>query len=56
MTASSVVRMDFDKEHVTVNGSVAQLNIMSDFFTVKDRAHIKISSGSAVLEWEERWL
>lgn len=56
LTASSVVRMDFDKEHVTVNGSVAQLNIMSDFFTVKDRAHIKISSGSAVLEWEERWL
>ena len=56
LTASSVVRMDFDKEHVTVNGSVAQLNIMSDFFSVKDRAHIKISSGSATLEWEERWL
>ena len=56
LTASSVIRMDFDKEHVTVNGSVAQLNIMSDFFTVKDRAHIKISSGTALLEWEERWL
>lgn len=56
LTASSVVRMDFDKEHATVNGSVAQLNIMSDFFSIKDRAHIKISSGSATLEWEERWL
>lgn len=56
LTADSTIRLDFSTEHATVNGSVAQLNIMSDFFEIKDRAHIKISSGSATLEWEERWL
>lgn len=56
LTADSIIRLDFSTEHATVNGSVAQLNIMSDFFEIKDRAHIKISSGSATLEWEERWL
>ena len=56
LTADSTVRLDFDTERATVNGSVASLNIMSDFFDVKDRAHIKISSGTATVEWEERWL
>ena len=56
LTADSTVRLDFDTERATVNGSVASLNIMSDFFEVKDRAHIKISSGTATVEWEERWL
>lgn len=56
MTADSTVRLDFATEHATVNNSVAALNIMSDFFEVKDRAHLKISSGTATIEWEERWL
>ncbi len=56
LTADSVVRLDFETEHATVNGSIAQLNIMSDFFKIQDRAHIKVSSGTATIEWEERWL
>lgn len=56
LTASSVIRLDFATEHATVNNSVASLNIMSDFFEVKDRAHLKVSSGTATIEWEERWL
>lgn len=56
LTADSTIRLDFSTEHATVNGSVASLNIMSDFFQIKDRAHLQISSGTAVVEWEERWL
>lgn len=56
LSADSTVRLDFATEHATVNGSVASLNIMSDFFEVKDRAHLKVSSGTATIEWEERWL
>lgn len=56
LTESSVIRLDFSTEHATVNGHIAPLNIMSDFFEVKDRAHLKISSGTATIKWEERWL
>ena len=56
LTADSVVRLDFATEHATVNGSLAPLNIASDFFEVRDRAHLKISGGTATIEWEERWL
>ena len=56
LTSDSVVRLDFATEHATVNGSIAALNIMSDFFEIKGRAHLKISSGTATVEWEERWL
>lgn len=56
LTTDSVVRLDFETEKATVNGSIAALSITSDFFEVKDRAHLKISSGVATIEWEERWL
>lgn len=56
LTKDSTIRLDFATEKATVNSSIASLNIMSDFFEVKDRAHLKISSGTAVIEWEERWL
>lgn len=56
LTKDSTIRLDFATEKATVNSSIVSLNIMSDFFEVKDRAHLKISSGTAVIEWEERWL
>lgn len=56
LTKDSTIRLDFATEKATVNNSIASLNIMSDFFEVKDRAHLKISSGTATVEWEERWL
>ncbi len=56
LTADSVIRLDFETEHATVNNSLASVNIMSDFFEVKDRAHLQISSGTATIEWEELWL
>ena len=56
LTEASTIRLDFATEKATVNGAIASLNIMSDFFSVEDRAHLAISSGSATIEWEERWL
>jgi predicted phage tail component-like protein len=56
LTSDSVIRLDFASEKATVNSSIAALNIMSDFFEVKDRAHLTISSGTATIEWGERWL
>jgi predicted phage tail component-like protein len=56
LTADSIVRLDFATEQATVNGSVAALNIMSDFFEINGRAHLKITGGTATIEWEERWL
>lgn len=56
LTAASTISLDFATEKATVNGAIAPLNIMSDFFSVEDRAHLEISSGRATIEWEERWL
>ena len=56
LTKSSVVRIDFEREHATVNGKTAPVSIDSDYFDVSDRCHLKISGGTAVLEWQERWL
>ena len=56
LAADSVVRLDFETERAEVNGNVAPLSITSDFFDVEGRGHLKVSSGTATIEWEERWL
>lgn len=56
VTSSSTVRVDMAQEHATVNNSLAAVTLDSDFFTVEGRTKLRLSSGTAVLEWWERWL
>lgn len=56
LTASSTVRVDMALERATVNNQTAPVTLDSDFFEIEGRATLEISSGSAVLEWRERWL
>ena len=56
IAADSVVRLDMEAERATLGGKTAQVSILSDFFTVAGRAHLKASSGTVTVEWEERWL
>ena len=56
LTSNSVVRLDMALEKATVNNQAAPVTIDSDFFEISGRAKLRISSGSAVLEWRERWL
>lgn len=56
VTSSSTVRVDMAQEHATVNGNLAAVTLDSDFFTIEGRTKLRLSSGSAVLEWWERWL
>ena len=56
VTSASVVRVDMALERATVNGQAAAVTLDSDFFTINGRTKLQLSSGSAVLEWRERWL
>lgn len=56
VTSTSTVRIDMEKEHATVNGGTAAVTLDSDFFTIDGRTTLRLSSGTAVLEWWERWL
>ncbi|WP_130811402.1 distal tail protein Dit [Olsenella sp. Marseille-P4559] len=56
VTSSSTVRVDMAQEHATVNNNLAAVTLDSDFFTVERRTRLHLSSGTAVLEWWERWL
>lgn len=56
LTSSSTIRLDFSEQHATVNNNTCAVAIASDYFTVSGRAHLKISNGSAEIEWVERWL
>lgn len=56
LTASSVIRLDMETERATVNQQTACVTVASDFFEVSDRCRLKLSGGTAKLEWRERWL
>ena len=56
VTSASTVRVDMATEHATVNGNTAAVTLDSDFFTIDGRTKLQLSSGTAVLEWWERWL
>lgn len=56
LSSSSTIRLDFAKERATVNNNTVAIAIASDYFTVSGRAHLKVSNGSAEIEWVERWL
>lgn len=56
LTKSSTIEVDMAMERVTVNGHDAPVSIDSDFFEIDGRCRLNITSGTAVLEWRERWL
>lgn len=56
VTSTSTVRVDMALERATVNSQAAAVTLDSDFFTINGRTTLKLSGGSAVLEWRERWL
>ena len=56
ITAESTIRIDMATERATVNGKTAPVTIDSDYFEISGRCHLSIGSGTAILEWVERWL
>ena len=56
LTDTSTVRVDMALERTTINQQTAAVSIDSDYFEIRGRCHLEISSGTATLEWEERWL
>ncbi len=55
-TGSQTVVLDMAKERCTVNGADHAVTLASDFFALDGTQTLKTSSGTATLEWEERWL
>ena len=56
LTDDSTIRLDMEQEHATVNNQLAAMTIDSDCFAIEGKTHLRISSGTATLEWVERWL
>ena len=56
IASGSTVRLDMESERATLNGQLAAMTIDSDCFAIEGRTHLSISSGTATLEWVERWL
>ncbi len=55
-TGSQTVVLDMARERCTVNGSDHAVTLASDFFALEGAQRLKVSSGTATVEWEERWL
>lgn len=55
-TGAQTVVLDMATERCTVNGSDHPVTLASDFFALDGRQALRCSSGTASLEWEERWL
>jgi predicted phage tail component-like protein len=55
-TSATTITLDMEREHATVNGSTAAVDVASDYFDLSGITHLTISSGTAKIEWVERWL
>lgn len=55
-TGSQTVVLDMARERCTVNGADHAVTLASDFFALEGTQRLKVSSGAATVEWEERWL
>lgn len=53
---SQTVVLDFAKGRCTINGADHRVDIASDFFKLDGATRVKVSAGTATLEWDERWL
>lgn len=55
-TGDQTVVLDMAKDRCTINGTDHAVTIGSDFFALDGIQQLKASSGTATLEWNERWL
>lgn len=55
-TGSQTVVVDMGLQRATINGSDHAVDITSDFFTLDGPQELSVSSGTATMEWQERWL
>lgn len=55
-TGSQTVVMDFASGRCTINGADHRVDISSDFFRLDGVTRVKVSAGTATLEWNERWV
>lgn len=55
-TGSQTLVVDMGLQRCTVNGSDVPCTVSSDFFAIEGSRQIKVSGGTAELEWNERWL
>lgn len=55
-TGTQTVVLDMANERCTVNGADHAVTLGSDFFAIDGDCELKASSGTATLEWTERWL
>lgn len=56
LSGSAEVAIDMATQRCTVNGADHAVTIGSDFFSIEGTTTIRASSGTALLEWDERWL
>lgn len=54
-TGEQTVVLDTANERCTVNGNDAPVEVESDYFTLLGTENVKVSGGTAHLEWVERW-
>lgn len=55
-TGGQTVVLDMDMERCTINGADHAVSMGSDFFAINGTQRVRVSSGTATLEWRERWL
>ena len=55
-TGSQTVVLDMARQRCTVNGADHAVSISSDYFALDGEQRLMVSSGTATMEWEERWL
>lgn len=52
---TQTVVLDFGLERCTINGTDHQVDITSDFFSMDGEVQLRVSNGTATVEWDERW-
>lgn len=57
-TGSQTLVLDMGLARCTVNGTDHAVNVMSDFegFCIDGMTQLKVSGGTATVEWDERWI
>lgn len=55
-TGAQTVIVDMGLERCTVNGSEHPISADSDCFALDGETQLKVSAGTATVEWDERWL
>lgn len=55
-TGSQTLVLNMENQRCTINGTDHAVDVSSDFFALDGTQNMKVSSGTATVEWTERWL